>query len=411
MTSIRLFIPEKMSDAYIYAGHIFAVFGDGIVKVLPLEKMLHALAKKYPRYAAIMRPAFTRNDWLTNQQTGSYFQSIDILDTIKLLWQNLASQTIILDNLSDAWQPFWEIPAYPVYDMRVFARRVYLGHRDGVHEGLIHLERDTVTPQNGLMKIFDARTIDISANSGELLFSANSAGLFHGNLWEKQGERTTVSDKQIAAKSLRTEWRGFNVVNYEYSDSFTYLANTTEKVADAKTITRYSSADEAIKKERITTMAAEQYSLAELKTPIDPDDVLYSFGDSNKSYFLLENRQLRAVNWASKEIRLSRQSNEIPNNNLFDDVPCSMLPFAGGFIIEFFDTVVYLRDGQVTTLESEPVISVRIFPTSRRFRQLVCITREDGIALHSFFPTAAQISYPKGLADKQPSSELDTAFA
>ncbi len=396
MKPIRIFIPtDNILDAYIYYGHIFAVFDDGTLRALPLTKIFDKSIDTYPELTSILKLALLRNDWLLNSQAMTYFHSPQVLSEIKELWQKATLKDLTLLNQPNDWQVMWQVPSLPIYDLRLYAMRVYLGHRNGIHEGIMQTNKYEIKPQNGLAKIFDSRTIGISARSGELMFSADDEGLFHGSLWEGDS-KTKVFEKSFANKSLRTGWRGFDVLNYKRNSYFEYIKNETEKMAQRPYF--YSSMDESPEKVRISKMAVNNYPMDVVlhEQGFATEDIQFCFNNSKTSFFFLQNGHVIATNWAHKsqeEARLSSKPHELSQDSPeYLGRPCSAISFAKGIIIKYFDKVVFLHHNQFSIIETEPVISVRTFPSSIQFKRLICITREDGLALHAIFPTDKEIS-------------------
>jgi len=400
MKPIRVFIRSSLLDAYIYAGHLFAVFTDGTLRVLPLIKVFEKLESQCPELASVLKLAILRNDWLLNPQMATLFYANYFLDAFTSVWQKATVQDFHVDLENEDWQVMWELPSLPIYDMRVYAMRVYLGHREGIHEGLIRIVKNEVRPHNGLAKVFDARTISISARSGELLFSADDEGLFHGSLWDNAqvDSHTTVSEKSYAKKSLRTGWKGFDFLNYEKNSHFAYVKNEIQRVSQKQRTYIYSQTDESSEKIRISKLATDTYPMESFfsQSYLFPlDEVQYCFNDSKSSFFFLRDGHFLKVNWtgAQQGARLSSKFSdflETSGKNILGK-PCSAIAFPSGCVIEFFDRVVLVHDDEIFDIENHPAVSVRTFPTSKRFRRLVCVTCEDGVALHAVFPARSEV--------------------
>lgn len=402
MKPIRIFLPCNSLDTFVYSSHIFSVFQDGTLRVMPLRKVFQALCNTHPQFRGIFTLALLRNDWLLNPQATAYFYVKEGFEAIKNIWQESALEDFQVElSEADDWTILWEMPSMPIYDIRLYAMRVYLAHRQGVHEGLLHSGLNSIYHHNGLIKIFDARTISISARSGEFMFSADNEGLFHGSLWNED-TKTIVNQRPYAKKSLRTGWSGFDVINYEKNSFFSYLRN--EIIKRERRPFSYSEMDELPEKKEIIRVAVDTYSMDEVleRVSFKSDDVQFCFNNSYASFFFLQDGRFLRVNWAKetdKDIHLTSRVHELPTltekgKRKIVDKPCSAIIFPSGSVIEYFDKVIMIHDNEVTKLENSPVISIRTFPTSKRFKRLICITREDGIALHAVFPTEKEIFSP-----------------
>jgi len=289
------------------------------------------------------------------------------------------------------------VPVMPIYDIRLYANRVYLAHRDGVREGRLSFYHNEVRLENSLAQIFDARTVNISARAGNLMFSADNEGLYCGSLWNDE-KTTKISSRSYAQKSLRTGWSSFDVVNYERQAHFSYLKNEIVRRKEKRPF-RYSEIDEPPEKIEIVHMAVKTYSMDEVleKVQFKSTDVRYCFNSTTACFFFLKDGQFVRINFAREfhdgaRLRSKTHDLSFSAGEIISHQPSSAVAFPLGCVIEYFDRVLLFHDKRVVTLEDSPVISVRTFPTSRRFRRQICITREDGIALHAVFPTADEIS-------------------
>ena len=405
MIPIRIFLPLDVLDTYIYAGYIFSVFKDGTLRTIPILNIYNKLARKHPEFKSIFQLALLRNDWLTNSQASTFYHLNGGLEEIKSAWNRCAQKKLkVSSNFFDEWKVLWEIPFMPIHDIRIYAMRIYLAHRHGVDEGYLNFDKKAILQSvNGLENIFDARTIFISARSGELMFSADNEGLFHGTLWN-EGQKTKVTEKPHASKSLRTGWSGFDILNYDSHSHFSYLKNTTEK-AETRTF-RYSQQDEYPEKRRIIQIGTLVYDMKDMvyQESYDPSEISYSYNSRNTCFFILKDGRVSTRNFIKSQKIAARLSSreyswpifiEMNKDVKIDSRPYSAVIFPSGSVIELFNKVLLSHNKKITVLEKKPVISVRTFPTSIRFRRLICISREDGIVLHSVFPSDKEINLIK----------------
>lgn len=390
MISLRVFIPGQIIDSYIYAGHLFGIFADGTLRVLPLENLLENLQDDWTN---LLRFAVIRNDWLLNEQALAYYDLPCQLTPLIETWESNRDIPIVIPNQN--WNVICELSSMPVYDIHGYARRIFWTNRDGVFEkDLDNVFYSDNEPSNKAEKIFDARTIFITAKSGELMLSADDEGLFHATLWTEDG-KTYVEQKQYASKSLRTGWSQFDLLNYETNSTFTYYVN--QIIREEKRPFHYSEMDEMPEKRHIEQIGVSMKQPEEMNLPesLSLDHVAYCFNSKSSTFWFMESGEFYRVNFRkdpNKPINLSSNAYKILGFPIKDELPYSACLFAYGTVIEFFDKVVLVRNNQISMLEEKPAISVRTFPTSRRYKRLICITREDGIALHSIFPSDKEIS-------------------
>ena len=410
MKSIRIYIPLDALDAYIYFGYLFVVFKDATMRALPLARIFNELSEQQPNYEGILKLALLRNDWLTNYQTAAYFSIKDARKKIIECWNECAEMQHVV-NFSDFedWKFLYELPSMPIYDLRLYALRVYIAHRNGIHEGYLDIDKKgTLGYRKGLEKVFDTRTISISAKSGELMFSSDGEGLFHGTLWNGEqrtlwnGEqRTKVREKSYAKKSLRTGWSGFDVLNYDSQSHFSYLQNRTE-IQETRSF-RYSNQDETSEKRRILELASSTYDMHEMMRPNDSNlgEIQFSYNSSNRCFFVYKDGRVMSRNlrksYVKGDTHFSKNSYELPNldtmtqKNSSTSKIYSASIFPLGSVLEFFNRIVLVRQNEIKILEERPAISVRTFPASFRYRRIVCVCLEGGIVLHSIFPDEREI--------------------
>ncbi len=398
MNSLRIFIPAEALDSYVYSGYLFCVFRDGTLRASSLQKIYERLISKHAHFEGTLQLAILRNDWQNNSQAVAYLTISKFRKALEKEWKEAAANRFTIELGKDKdWQVLSEVTSMPIYDMRLYANRIYLAHRDGVREGRLSFKNHDLRMEGRLKKIFDARTVGISAKTGNLMFSADEEGLYFGSLWNEEGV-TKVSAKSYAKKSLRTGWASFDIINYEKQSYFSYLENEIERRKGKRPFI-YSEIDESSEKIEVVRIAARRYSMDEVleRAPFKYTEVQYCFNSATKCFFFLKDGRFVFVNFVQEPLKGIRLRSKIHDFsfNAHDEAfgsPYSAVAFPLGCVIEYFDRVALFHNDALITLEESPVISVRTFPASRRFRRQICITREDGIALHTVFPTHHEIS-------------------
>jgi hypothetical protein len=257
------------------------------------------LVSIHPHFEGILRLAILRNDWLDNSQAGAFLNVRRFRKVLEKAWNDFALNGFTMElNKDNNWQVLCEVPSMPIYDIRLYATRVYLAHRDGVREGRLFFNDHELRLESPLTRIFDARTVSISARSGSLMFSADNEGLYCGSLWNEE-KTTKVASRSYAKKSLRTGWSSFDVINYERQSYFSYLENEIARRKERRPF-GYSEIDEYPEKIEIVRIAKKIHSMDEVlkKVPFKSSDVQYCFNSTTTCFFFLKDGHFVHINFA-----------------------------------------------------------------------------------------------------------------
>lgn len=404
MNTVKFTILIDAIDCYIYSGHLFFVLKSGELSYTSVSTIVHKLIEKYPDYNNLIRLAFQRNDYFSNNQGKIFFGIPELKSTFIKAWSNATSKIhFIIDGNEIDLTVITEIPSMPVLDMKLYAMKLFVGSKKGLYQ--INLNSDDryhFNPSKS-QRIFDAKVTCLNAKSGKVVISSNTDGLFHGDIFATS-EVAKVNDRAVASKSLRTGWSYYDVINYEENNNLHYYVNKVQAVSSKL---RYSKFDEASERKTITEFGVVQYELSRLleRTGILPDEINYCFNSSSSCFFLLKDGRFvtanlrkeeeRSVNQENKEVYLSSTVFELPRNNedkLISKRPISSSIVPKGCVIEYFDKVVLYQNGKAKLIETEPTISVRTYPSSLRYRNLITITKMEEVTIHSIFPFENEIT-------------------
>ncbi|MEX2363047.1 MAG: hypothetical protein WD597_05465, partial [Balneolaceae bacterium] len=246
-------------------------------------------------------------------------------------------------------------------------------------------------------RVFDSRITSISPNYGTLMLSSNVDGLFHGS-FKGVNERIEVRKNAVVPISVRTSWTGYNVVNYLDQNQFDYLEN--EYVLEEKRKKLYSKDDEGSKKQvKFTKIASNTLSMDDVinKTKIEDEEILFAFNSSQACFFIMSNGDLINSNWISSSknsANSNRLSSRIYNigkvikgRNKKYDHPLSSHFIPKGCVIEFFDRIILVQNSKLNTLENKAVTSIRTYPASIRYRNLVTLFDGSSVDIHAIYPS------------------------
>lgn len=414
MNTIKFTINVAAMDCYIYGGYLFIVRVNGDLVYIPMSRIMHKLYDAYPNYRSLLILSFSRNDYFNNS-TGQIFLGIpEVRRGLQSAWKHASENIVFFLDWSDIEEDAVVICGVdsPVLDLKMYAMRMFLGCKNGLYESNLRLDEDnyTINPEK-IRKRFDAKVVGINSGYGTIILSAGNDGLFNAQITSDVDLK--VCERPDAPVSFRTGWSSTDLINYEDSSVFEYLANDVEKLNRQ---VKYSRYDDNTERKRIVRIGSKKYSMSEMidRTRICKDDVLYSFNSSQSSFLytkngiyvvnLLKNNDKKDIYLSSRKRMLSDNSSSIVNK----PISASVIP--AGCVIEFFDNVIAFQGHQMIKLEDEPTMRVRTFMNSVRYRNIVATVKMNDITLHSLAPleTSKLLSHNRDAIQIQQVNELLT---
>lgn len=390
MKTLKFSINVKAVDCYIYSGYLFLALEDGNLGYIPMCRIMCRLNEKYPEFQSLLRMAFERNDYFSNE-TGKTFLGIpQVMDALKKLWI-LASKkmefSVDFKELEDDFNIIDKIPSFPILDIKMYAMTLFVGCKDGLYESPLNVKDNkySINPSH-LRRKFDAKVVGLNASCGSVVVSAGEDGLFFGPFEMDKG--ITMNEHAVEDVSYRTSWSSTDIVNYKSASYFDYLISNVERYEDKPLFSKF---DERYERKRIVKINDYKYEQDKLlgAEQFAADDILYAFNGTSSS-FVITRDGFYNMNFVkdANDIHLSSKVNEL---SLFGkrrkaEKPISASVVPAGCVIEFFDNIVAVRGNRVVELEKEPAYSVRTYMNSYRYRNLVSVTKQDCVSIHSLNP-------------------------
>lgn len=392
MKTIKFSINVKANDSYIYAGHLFLILKSGKIVYTQISKFITKLVNNYPDFENLIRISFQRNDYIENKQGLTIFGIKELSNVFSELWERATNEIqFIVEFDEDDFEFISEIPSLPVLDMKLYAMRMYLGCKEGLFEiNLNPSENNYHLKPSKPDRRFPAKVTHLNAKSGEIVISANSEGLFHGSFLNNQN-KLIVNKTPIASKSIRTGWSGLDVINYEKQNNFEYYVNETIALMQ-KPI--YSKFDEHSERRRITEFGKSKYEMSQLleDSKLDAEDIVYCFNSSFSSFFYTKDGRFLNKNLIKdnkENFHFSSRTFLLPDlenyKNEFNR-PISSSILLKGCVVEYYSKVVLYRNSIAKIIETVPCINVRTYPSSFRYKNLISVTKENEVSVHSIYP-------------------------
>ncbi len=392
MKTIKFSINVKAIDSYIYGGHLFLILKDGRIVYTAISRVIRKLVDRYPDFENLIRISFQRNDYLSNRQGLMILGVGELKNVLSKLWERATNEVEFEIEFDDEdFELISEIPSMPVLDMKLYAMRMYLGCKEGLYEINLnpHENRYNLNPSKP-EKRFDAKVTHLNAKSGEVIISANSEGLFHGSFLNDQN-KLKVINKPVAKKSLRTGWSSYDVINYEEQNNFEYFVNETKGLETKPT---YSKFDEHRERRRITEFGTAKYGMSQLleHSELKQEEIGYCFNSSTTGFFFTKGGRFVNINLNKEDkenLYFTSRIHPLPNldksvNKFKRPISTSIVP--KGCVVEYFDKVVLYQNSKAKTIETNPSINVRTYPSSIRYRNLVTVTKDKEVSIHSIYP-------------------------
>lgn len=392
MKTIRFYIKGDFQDGYLYGGQLFLVENNGELKTIPLwdiiTQHIHPGSEEYDFFKII----FSQNNWLKNEQGRSFFSIKHFKESFDRLWSKYANieYCFSIDKMSP--KVLQQLDSVPVFDMQIYGMRLFIGNRKGLYESGFSINNDnSVYLNEDVERVFDAKTTNISAKAGSVMISSNSDGLFHGQM-VGIGSRLKVKSKPISDNSLRAGWSGYDVLNYESQKSFDYLKSAFSRTEERKYLYRDETNTNKIS---IDDVGTESYSLHDLlsNSQIKEENIVYSFNSSSNCFFFLNDGSLKGLSFRkdNKDIPVKLSSTDFllpkgitQRNRAVKPISTKIVP--NGCVIEYFDQVILIHNNKRTVLENNSVISIKTYPGSIRYKNVITIFDGIGVAIHSMYP-------------------------
>lgn len=388
MKTIKLNFDIKALDCYLYGGNIYFFMQNVSIMSAPYPRVISRLASNYNEGDfSFLKLAFLRNEFYYSQQGKTFLKIPGMKQILEWNWKKLAETefTLTYEDIEDLLEPLCEWVSIPL-DVRIYGMRMYVGCRDGLYEINIDDGRS-----KKLERCFDSKVTCVNAKYGELVVSADTEGLFAASIDMENGTRTKIDEKEaVESRSVRTLWADTNLFNYYGKEDFSYLSNEYQSIPPKKD--RYWEHRET---KRITQFASGVQTMESVieNSGLKKKEIGYCFNSSSNAYVFLKNGALKVYALKDKqytkidgwgEIELPKYSRKGNKESLIDyGKVISAFSIPKGSVMEFFDKVLLLKDGQSYILEEEPVIRTRSFMSSNRYQDILSVTKEEMITLHA----------------------------
>ena len=377
MKPLQLFIPGRFEDVQLYMGHLTALTHERSLVTLDLRRLMTRLEMRYPDLRGLLTAAFARNDWLASEQ----FRTLRANHGIANRWNDILSgyPDSPIDVRDADFEDIWEfdLEASVVLDMNFYSQRLYVG----TDLGLYHFDIDfTRTSSGPATKRLDARCIATLAAFQSVHASCEEDGLFSSFDEFGWADLTADSFTRTAARSLRSAWLGRRLVNYVTNSTAQLFESESEFVKNAgrpsqRLITELerSNTDLNVVGEAVSRAAeVPDYRLRRISNWAST----FFVNTINSGFYTVH---LMRLDGAIAPTTVVRRYPRVPDERVL-----SIHSIDAGVVLETDFNLLLFADSEMHAFHAGEVLSVRSFPGSKRYRNFVAATLEDGVMLFSF---------------------------
>lgn len=384
MKTASLMLPGRYEDAFVYMGRIAVLTEARSLRLFDVDKIVEDIERRDPQRSPVATLMFSRNDWLSSAVFKTLTQNDDVASSLTSAFARFPRPNYEVGAGFLIYEENLGLPANIILDMNVYNGRIYVGS----DKGLFHLDFDWrdggISHSNGIKKRTDARCNSTSVGYGTVNASCEDDGLLTSlDDFGWAGEKHGLRMRRVAEKSLRTNWLSSDLVNYSTATQPVLLRSKLEKV-------RKSSMTEEHERRVITEIGGRRtdlyYLFEALQSKFRFRMESIQFVYNSTSVFFVHTIE---GNFYSVGVKRSSQSDpKLSFTKTYKGAGTRILsvnPTNLGLVVEIDHRVLLFANQEWYPIIESEAISVRTFPRSRRFKNLVAITLEDGVLLVGLF--------------------------
>ncbi|MDZ7788123.1 MAG: hypothetical protein U5K73_08410 [Halofilum sp. (in: g-proteobacteria)] len=370
MQPVRITLPGRYWDSFIYKGRLYLFGVDGDVKSIDWEPLVKEVAvPKKDKIALIC--AFLRSDYLYQSDVQTLLRDAEVRKVISTKFERLAQQSLVVtqDHLERHEKGRQDNPCpFPHADLEIYNDKLFVTSSSGVVEATCN--KKTKYPiSTRPRKRWDGPVLGASASYGSIALAAGTEGLYELDI--APGFVIESEDPcQLSESACRDcGWTYYSV--FASSDNSGYMAEFRKERHDGFDFDTRSGY------ERIFTGVDTAFEI---------------FGSEGFSW----GTQDKLCQVASGEIKVAKYEPwaELPEDRILSfgsvplEAPTGEVVAAGtasfGVVMELENALLILPSaGPAITLPGEPV-NWRVFPRSRRYENQLHAIYDDRIEVLSF---------------------------
>jgi hypothetical protein len=262
--------------------------------------------------------------------------------------------------------------------------KLLIGTDAGLYETNLKFDNKFGLECTNLNKVFDAKVVNIVSKCNYFALSANEDGLFEAVVSESR-DRLKVPDKQkFDNKSIRSAWASYNLINYSSQNHFEFIHNKIKDVSDqSRNINRYYDSVGKKQIEEFCTSVQDMCEVFRIKE-LTQDEIIFAFNSNQSTFIIYKNGDMKVFNFKTNEnYEMHLSSRELSAYSLSKIRPYSSAVVPNGCVIEYNDQVCLIKDSEIDCIENTPIVSMRSYMQSLRYKNIVTTATENSINIHS----------------------------
>jgi hypothetical protein len=392
MKVVSLRFPGRFEDAFLYMGQLFTITENHSMCIYNMKYIVNMLEDNDKALLDAPTLLFFRNDLIPSKRFPDRLGDKEVF--LRAI-DKFESEPIQITP--DYVHPIeWDLDIEDILlDLNIYNGRAYIGTSKGLYHLDLDWKAESIKPIDRVQKRLDVKCVHTTARYGTVNASCGSEGWFSFLDDFELGTSDTRKRKYVSEPSLRTDWLNFDIINYRTTISPNLFSSIRTSASQALSESRnnFNFEEETHRESEIVTgFTDEEFSLDSL------------FNNLNNE-FSLENLQF--VHNSSKALFLSTYDGYLfalgLNSDGFSDPTVKYVKKfeglrglvsslhtvgglgGGGLVLETDDQILLFAHSRFIPLFHDEVISIRTFPRSRHYHNVVCITTSDEVRLITIF--------------------------
>ncbi|HKD83593.1 MAG TPA: hypothetical protein VKB58_02505 [Terriglobales bacterium] len=359
----RLLIPERFQDGYLYRQWFI-----GLTEYRSL-KFVH-LPSISSRVLRLFEPPSGQAD-MGERSPGAHVPEAPVV---------LTTPEVLAVNAGFAREVDLVVNASVVLDISVYRQHLYIGTDKGLFSAPLQLSSVGKPFRTDLERRHDARALKVTARFDTVTVSCGEDGLFAA-LKESEDPHEKVPLRKIEEQSLKSAWLLRSLVNYPSHREWNILGTREEEWAGGGE-ERWRAI--GFPEDQRFGLSSLLHIIRQHQPDFNLNDVQFSF-NSDRYIFV------HTFGGEFFSLRLGHRHGEpkIYFHRTYKGTGVRILsatPLDTGLAIETNHRVFLFTKEHWIPLVDRDVLSVRTFPSSQRFRNIISIATEDGLYLISALP-------------------------
>lgn len=377
MRPIKLKLITDAIEHYIYAGNLYIALDNGSIVVYDLSDIFRSLQEKYSydeEITGILNFSFRKNLYWRLYPISSFLKIKEVREGLQKAWERISTSEFELDLKNVYCKEIVKQVPSDVLCLKAYGNKLFMGCLNGLY--VVDIESD-YRKRSPIKKKFDSKIYNLNSGYSSVIFSLGQDGLGNFNPFIQ----AKILDRAVKDNiSFNTEWtQGGSLLNYSDKNDFQFISNSITpnekgmglegKYSIKEFAKNIKLRDEIVKKEDFDIIAESRLT----------------FNGKEQNYLIDKSGNLWMSRLSVRKEHLTRISYEQALKSKLKKFGFPILgkEVAGYPIIEFEEQLCLFQNDDIYELEDESIVSLHTYPSSTHFKDLISVTAEESINLHS----------------------------